>query len=299
MRGVRPHLKWIVLLACAPLSFFAAMLLFVWVQQARSNAEGGVAPGILVVQLLLLLLAVGVPIWMLVWSIVEMTRVHRRAQRAKGRFTRLEQDQLAAAGNSAAAWEHARTVRSSIMAGRMPPALPAQWDLVPYPGEVFFGHVPVTYARYYGQDVTYQQSSTMAMGRPAFIVGALAVTAIANAAARSRAAQQAAIQWREWQNTGAYVTSHRIAVHANGEWLSFDHAAMTAVYPEVAARTLVCQFSSTSPLLLSGDGSVLGAVIAVAQAYGRDAVGAHPALAALDHPAPEPALPPIGGSRPR
>ncbi|MFJ4046083.1 hypothetical protein ACIPV2_10105 [Microbacterium sp. NPDC089987] len=291
---MRRHLKWIVLLVSAPLSYLVAMLLMMAAREAQTSAEGSGIAGLVLAQLLLMLLAVGVPIWMLVWSIVEMTRVHRRAQRAKGRFTPFEQQQLAAARSSAAAWEHARAVRTSIMAGQMPPALPAQWDVVPDQGEVFFGHVPVTYARYYGQDITYRQSSTVALGRPAFIVGALAVTAIANAAARSQADKQAATQWREWQNTGAYVTSHRIAVHASGEWLSFDYAAMTAVYPEVASQTLVCQFSSTSPLLLSGDGAALSAVIAVAQAYGRDAVGTHPALTALDRPAPEPALRPIG-----
>lgn len=283
-----------MLLVSAPLAYLVAALLHVWARDAQSRSEGVGAAWLVFGQFLISLTALVAPIVLIILAIIEMTRVHRRARRARGRFTRSEQQQLATAHSSAAAWEHARAVRSSIMEGRMPPALHQQWDVVPYDREIFFGHVPVTYARYYGQDVAYQQSSTIALGRPAFVVGALAVTAIANSAARSSAAKQAAPQWREWQSTGAYVTSHRIAVHVGGQWLSFDYAAMTAVYPEVASRTLVCQFASTAPMLLSGDGAVLSAVIAVAQAYGLDAARDHPALAPLNQPAAEPALPPIG-----
>ena len=139
-------------------------------------------------------------------------------------------------------------------------------------GALLFARLTLNYARYYGQDVAYGQSSAIALGNPAFVAGVLAVSAIANASARSRAAAQATPQWREWQTTTVYVTSQRLAVHASGRWLSFEYRAITAVYPEVASATLVCQFDSTEPLLLSGDEAAIAAVLAVTQTHGLEAL---------------------------
>ena len=96
--------------------------------------------------------------------------------------------------------------------------------------------------------------------------------------------------WPEWQTTTVYVTSQRLAVHASGRWLSFEYRAITAVYPrEVASATLVCQFDSTEPLLLSGDEAAIAAVLAVTQTHGLEALRDHPALPA--------SRPPAGGTR--
>ena len=238
---MRRHLHWILLLLAVPVSYLALMGLFFWVYSTTMAMPDAEAVGWALARMALLLAAVVVPIVFLIRAIVQMARTYRRAQRAAGRYSKYELSVLDRAQRAAGAWEFARSVRGDLLSGRMPPTI-QQWDVVPYPGEHFFARLTLNYARYYGQDVAYGQSSAIALGNPAFVAGVLAVSAIANASARSRAAAQATPQWREWQTTTVYVTSQRLAVHASGRWLSFEYRAITAVYPEVASATLVCQF---------------------------------------------------------
>lgn len=294
MRRMRRHLTWIILLVLAPVSYLLSMLVVVAANEAASGAaDVGSELGWRLLQLLMLVLAVVAPIVFLILSIVHMRRTYRRAQRARGRFTRGEQAQLERAQRSVDAWEHARAVRSTLLTRQVPGAI-SQWEIVPYADEVFFASVGLNYARYYGQDVSYEQTSTVAVGRPAFVVAALGVNALANAAARSRATTQAAPQWREWQQAPVYLTSRRIIVNVGGHWLSFDYSAMTAIFPEVVSATFICQFDTAEPLLLSGDDAALVAVFAVLQTHGVEGLRDHPALQALNQPAAAPELPPVG-----
>ena len=297
MVGMRRHLTWIILLVLAPVLYVLSMLAVAAAGDlAAESGDSGAAIGWAFAQLGMLLVAVAAPVTLIILSVVHMRRTFRRAQRARGRFTRAEQATLAQAQRSAEAWEHARAVRSALLARRVPGEI-SQWNVVPYEGETFFAEVPLTYARYYGQDVAYQQGSTLAVGSPGFVVGALAVTAMSNAAARSRAAAASVPQWREWQVSQVYLTNRRIVAGVGGRWLSFDYSAMTAVYPELGSATLVCQFDSAEPLLLSGDAAALAAVLAVMQTRGPDGVRDHPGLQLLNVSAPEPSLPPVGKAR--
>lgn len=290
---MRRHLTWILLLAAVPASYFAIMAIHQAVYEATSGATPSESIGWTLVRMVILLAAVVAPLVFLVCALTAMTRTYRRARRARGRYTKYERHMLGQARHAADAWERARRIRADLLAQRVPPVM-EQWEVVPYLGEQFFARLTPDYARYYGQDVAYQQSSTMAFGRPAFVVGVLAASAIANAAARSKAAARAAPQWREWQPVVAYVTNRRLAVHAGGQWLSFDYAAMTAVYPEVESSTLVCQFGNSEPLLLRGDEAAIAAVFTVMQTHGLPGLQGHPALQPLNQPAAEPALPPLG-----
>ncbi|MFT4259886.1 MAG: hypothetical protein QM568_09705 [Microbacterium sp.] len=296
---MRRHLHWILLLLAVPISYVLIMLVVQWlsglVADATAAGDDGGRLGLNLAGLAALVAALVVPLVLLIRAIVQMRRTYRRAQRAKGRFTAYEQSMLDRGRYAADAWERARTARTALLAHEIPPSV-QQWDVVPYAGEVFFAQVPLTYARYYGRDVSYAQTSAVALGNPAFVVGALAVTAISNASARSRAAAQSAPQWREWQTSSVYISNRRFAVHAGGQWLSFDYSAMTAVFPEAAASTLVCQFHSAAPLLLAGDDAALACVFAVLQTHGVDALRRHPSLQILDQPAAQPTLPPIGRS---
>lgn len=288
---MRRHVHWITLLAGAAVAFF----LLTWLSQLAASGVTRQTPNVgpVLLAMALFCAAIVVPIVLIIRAIVQLSRTHRRAQRAKGRFTDREQRILARGRHAAGAWEHARGVRRDLLAQRVPGAMD-QWDVVPVPGERFFARLVLTHARYYGRDVGYHQTSAFAFGRPAFVLGVLAVTAISNAAARSRAAAQSAPQWREWQTSTVYVTNKRLAVHAGGRWLSFDYAAMNAVYPEVAAGTLVCQFDQAEPLLLAGPEAPIAAIFTVLQTYGIEALRRHPSLQPLDHPASPPSLPPVG-----
>ncbi len=290
---MRRHLPWILLLIAVPVSYFAIMAVHQAVYEATTGPVSSDTIGWALLRMLILLAAVAVPVVFLVCSLVSMNRTYRRARRAKGKYNKYEKLMLANAQHGADAWEFARSVRTDLLAQRIPPTI-QQWDVVPRAGEQFFARLNLTYARYYGQDLGYTQSSAFAFGRPAFVVGVLAVSAIANAAARSKAAAQSAPQWREWQTTAVYVTNHRLVAHAGGQWLSFDYAAMTAVYPEVDSSTLVCQFEASEPMLLSGDEAAIASVFTVMQTHGVEGLRGHPALQRLDHAAAAPSLPPVG-----
>lgn len=73
------------------------------------------------------------------------------------------------------------------------------------------------------------------------------------------------------------------------------HSAVSAVYPDLEHRAVVCQFPDTAPMVLWGDFAALAAVVVVASTHGADALARHPALAALGLGAP-PALPPAAGT---
>lgn len=267
------------------------------VHHASDSASPGDALGRAFAALILGALALVAPVVFFVLGIIQMQRVYRRARRRQGKYTPFEHRLLDGQRHRAAAWEHARSVRSWLIARRVPKTM-QQWDVIPQPGEVFFARLNLQYARYYGQDVTYSTRGGFFFGHPAFVVGALAVTAIANSHARSNAQAQAAAQWRELQPSVVWVTNRRLIVHANGGWMTFAYDQMSAVYPEVSALTLVCQFQGTSPMLLAGDDAPIAAIYTVLQTYGPDALAQHPSLRALDSPAAEPVLPAIGREAP-
>ncbi len=288
---MRRHLRWIVPLVLAPILYVGALIVY--------GAFGPTQPSDPMAVLgsaLIPLAGVVSAIVLLIVALVQGTRTYRRWRRRGGHFTPAEQRELADQAETARLWEHARALRGHLIARRVPQQI-GQWHVVPQPGEVFFEQLPLTYARYYGQDVTYQQSGGFFFGRPAFVVGALAVTAIANGVSRSNARAQAAPQWREWQQATVLISNQRLIGYANGQWLSFWFGGMTAVYPEVSTHTLICQFEQGEPLLLSGPAAPIAAVHTVLQAYGPDALAQHPSLRPLDVPAPAPTLRELGRQR--
>lgn len=290
---MRRHMHWVLLLVSVPVAYVSLMLVAQIISTAAAGADPGVTVGWSLGRLVIVLAAVVVPIVLLVRVFVQMRRTYRRAQRRKGKYSKLEQAALDAGSRRTAAWERARSVRTTLL-GREVPAGIQQWDVVPHPDEAFFALAHLTYARYYGRDVTYTSSGMVATGSPGFVVGAIAAGALINASRRSGAAREAAPQWREWQLSRVYLTNRRIVVEAGGHWLSFDYGAMTAVFPEVASATLVCQFAGAEPMLLSGDDAALASVFAVLQTYGRDALRDHPALQVLNAPLELPPLPEVG-----
>lgn len=280
---MRTHLRWLIPLALAPLVY----VLCVWGAQvitapARDASSAvTIPPGAALGGLGLLVLGAAVPLILLVIALGQGISVHRRARRRKGHFTRAELSQMGEKQAHAQAWENARAFRRTLLSGNVPASVD-QWNVPPYAGERFFAAVPMTYARYYGQDVHYSSGGGFAYGHPAFVIGAMAVSGIANGIARSNARAQAAEQWRDWQTAHVLVSNRRLVVNASGRWLSFDYGAITAVFPEVRELTLVCQFPDSSPLLLQGSHSPLAAIMTTFATHGRDGLARHPSLLALD-----------------
>ncbi|ROQ41510.1 hypothetical protein EDF46_0890 [Frondihabitans sp. PhB188] len=180
-----------------------------------------------------------------------------------------------------AAWSEARRLRAALLDQEVPPTISA-WEIVPEAGEVFFYDLKAVHERFYGQDAGYQPTGSFLLGSPAFILAGLVVTGAVNAS-RQRAAQAlAATQWRDREGIRVLVTNHRLLCLVRGQWLSFHYGAMTAVYPEVAERTLVCGFESIPPLRLSGIDAPILAVMTLFMTHGADALAQHPALRPLD-----------------
>ncbi|MEN5073092.1 hypothetical protein ABE437_04690 [Isoptericola cucumis] len=273
---MRRHLRWFVpvVLACA--TYIGASLAVAGLGDGLGENDTGRALALLG----LAALAVVGPIVCLVFAARGAFKTFREHQRSRGRFTRSERAALELRQQSDTAWEHAQVLRRQLVQGVVPPTLQT-WDIVANPGEVFFLDAPVTYSRYYGQDIAYTQTSGFYYGRPSFVLTGLAFDALSNRARRSAAAAQAAAQWREHQVARLLVSNHRLICHAGGRWLSFYFGGMTAVYPDAAQWALVAQFHDTEPLMLHGRCVPAVSALTLLMTHGKDAVENHPGLQAL------------------
>lgn len=272
------HLAWAIPLALAPISYFAAAFGLVGISQGMDDgslpswwAWIGVALG---------LAALVCPVIALVHASTGGFRAFRHWRRSQGHFTKNEAAVAQREAVSTGAWARAQKLQSSLAQREIPPAIHV-WDVVPNANEVFFLDVPADYARYYGMDVSYTQSSGFYYGRPSFVLAGVGISAIANAARRDNAARQAVAHWRERQPCRVLVSNQRLMCQVGGQWLSFYFNAMNAVYPEIENWSLITQYDSTSPLLLSGPQIPEIALMTVLATQGPDAVVHHPSLQRL------------------
>lgn len=273
--AVRRHARWTVPLLLAPATFFAC------VGGLAALNESGSADGWSVLAAFALIVGMFVaPVGLLAVSIVKGHATYRDHRRARGRFTAAERAAIQRRDTSDGAWEDAQRLHRRLLARELPPTV-AVWDVVPYEREEFFCDVPIRYARYYGMDVAYTQTSGFFYGRPSFVLAGIAANAMANAAQRSAAENLARAQWREHCTARLVVSNHRLLLQVGGRWLAFDYAAMTAVFPEPGSWSLVCQFADAEPLLLTGDFAPFAAVMTLYRTHGELALRQHPALVPL------------------
>ena len=273
--AVRRHVRWAVPLVLAPIAYVGCMAGIAALDRGEQTDSST-----LLVMLLLLLGAVVAPISLVVLAVVKASATYRDHRRSTGGFRAAELIDIRRRDASARGWRDAQALRQQLLAGEVPATL-AVWDVVPYANEEFFCDVPSGYARYYGTDVSYSQTSGFFYGRPSFVVAGLAVTALSNAAQRTAARNKARQQWREQCISRLVVSNHRLLVQTRGRWLSFDYASMTAVFPEPTSWGIVCQFSEAEPLLLTGDHAPFVAVMTLYRTHGERALREHPSLALL------------------
>jgi hypothetical protein len=217
----------------------------------------------------------------LVWSVVKVFIGLGIVRRRLGWYTTAEKNRISTQQAFSAAWYRAINLRAMLAAGGNPQPL-STWDVMLGAGETLLLDVPMNYARYYGTDTTYRQSSVFAVGRPAFVIGSAIGNAIGNAAARNAAIAAASPMWREHQVTRTLVTNHRIMCRTGASgWLSFYFSGVSACYPDPAGASIVFEFGQSEPLRLHGiDGPML-CVLAIGSLYGRDSLNDHPALSPL------------------
>jgi hypothetical protein len=275
----RLNLGWAIPAASAVVALVGGALLYSWLTQLPGFAR---SPGLEAAAAGASIFAVLVPLVGLVLAIVAVAKLIRAWRRSTGHLTGGELRDHAASAAFAEGWNRAVRLRAALLAGDVPAQSP-HWAVVPNQGEVFLVDGDADYARYYGHDVHYTQSHAVAFGRPAFVVGVLAVNAMVNASARARAQRLARAQWRESQRLHVLATNQRLLCEVAGQgWLSFYYQAMSAIYPEAEKWTLVCQFDGgAAPLMLTGPSVPALCTVVVAATHGSEGVRSHPGLQAL------------------
>jgi hypothetical protein len=179
------------------------------------------------------------------------------------------------------AWSAAGLLRSHLIERHVPPAI-SVWEIVPDAGELMFLDVPATYSRYYGTFAATTRTVGYFFGNPTFVLSGIEATAIDEAAHRHASDVASRPSWREWQESRVVVTNKRILCQVAGRWVSFYFSSITAVYPEVAEWTLVCEFGDADvPLLLTGPQAPIVAVMTVLATHGLDGLRDHPSLQRL------------------
>ena len=276
------HLRWLIPLLLVPLTYVLAMLGVQAIQQQPTYES---STGLILGAGGLLVLAVLGPLAAAIVALVGGITTLRRWRKRSGHLNKMERAAAVQQGQRdvelANAWTAASGVRQLLMKREVPPAITV-WEVVPNAGELMFFDVRADYARYYGTDVSYSQSSGFFFGHPAFVIAGLAATTIGNIARRSAAQTAAHATWREWQPVRVLISNQRIMCHAGGQWLSFYYSAMTAVYPEAEKWTIICEFGGKAePLMLSGDSAALISTMTVLMTHGVEAVEAHPSLQRL------------------
>ncbi|SIN89215.1 hypothetical protein [Agromyces cerinus] len=274
---MRRHLTWIIPVVLLPVIYFACGLVG-WALNLWATSDPSIVGWAGLISVVLLLASLTGIVFCIVFAIRNGHRTYRAWQRSKGRLTKRERAEAARLDDAQLAWNAAVSLVGDLQQERFPEPVQV-WGLIPRPGEQFFYDVDAQYQRFYGTTAQWSQRSGFYMGRPGFVVAGLVTDAIANSTAKSAAMRAAAEQWREHQQARILISNQRLAINVNGQWLSFDFAAMTACYPDLDHWAVTFEFPSAEPLRLIGKGSPLVAVWSVLATHGRSGVLEHPSLA--------------------
>ncbi|MDQ1247900.1 MAG: hypothetical protein QG597_2272 [Actinomycetota bacterium] len=177
-------------------------------------------------------------------------------------------------------WERARRTAQQLSAGIAPPTIEV-WGPVLEPDEKAVLTAEVNYARLYGGDGRYEPTSTFLFGRPALMMGSLAVTAAVNHRRKAVARRDAIPCWRDVQHASIIVTTQRLLAATDAGWESAWWAAVTEMQPDLASWSLMLGFGAHySPIRLVGPAVPALSVWAAAGVLGRQ-WSADPRLLAL------------------
>lgn len=149
--------------------------------------------------------------------------------------------------------------------------------------EPVYSDCPLEYSRYYGMNVRYSQTSMVAIGPPTLMLGAYAVNAVGNAAARRRAEEQSRPQWREFAIARVALTDRRFLVSAGGRWRSFWVDGVLELLPYPEAFNLIMSYPDSEPLMLRGPGVPWMSVAFASLLYGPDRLMGLPGFAGFAH----------------
>lgn len=141
-------------------------------------------------------------------------------------------------------WNHASDSAKAFLAGHNPPEI-AIFGPVLGDGEHGLLEAEVTLSLLYGGDGTYARSDYFVVGRPAVMVGALAVNAVINRRRKVAARRDAQPGWRDHQSVHLWSTTERLIWDGGSGLASLEYGNITGFYPELDTWTLT---------LATGDG---------------------------------------------
>lgn len=149
-------------------------------------------------------------------------------------------------------WDYARSAAAAFLRRSAPPEIQV-FGPVFNPGEYAFFHGQAQYARMYGGDGAYSTTGMLALGSPAFTVGALAASGYVNHRRKVRAQREAMVQWRDHQAIGVIGTNQRLLLNiAQFGWMPVYFGTISEFYPDLTSWSLTMRFAGSSPVQLVG-----------------------------------------------
>ncbi|SFR28144.1 hypothetical protein SAMN04488564_112255 [Lentzea waywayandensis] len=149
-----------------------------------------------------------------------------------------------------ASWSAAVHLYRHLVTGGVPGEVST--SLLLAPGEATYSDLTLGYARFYGMDVTYQQSGAYFRGGLLFVAAGLAANAVSNNIAKQRAENQAAPQWREHCAARVVVTNYCVMCFVHGRWLRFAYSNVVDFNADMLNGVCYLIFDGAEPLQLAG-----------------------------------------------
>ncbi|WP_162989333.1 hypothetical protein [Glutamicibacter nicotianae] len=271
------HRPWIFRVASALLFVCASWLLLLYAFSLTNTIDNTALAGMAFGSIILF----GVGLFFLMTSFGKMRLAWRAFRRSKGHYTKSEMVIVNERAELARAQIAAAQLAGDLYDGTWRPQDPP-WDVVTESNELVICAANANYARFYGSDVTYMQSSGFLMGHPTFVAVGVLAMAWGNRTRRTQAEALAKEQWREQQEVLAVITNHRVICRRqDGVWLSFYFHGASSMDIDSSTGTMIMQFPDTQPLILGGTGGLYAAVAAVWAVRGARGLEGHPGLAYL------------------
>jgi hypothetical protein len=148
-------------------------------------------------------------------------------------------------------WQYARRSARLFAAGVEPPTIEV-FGPVLEADEFGLLSAEATYSRRYGGSGHYSRSDLLVLGRPAVMIGALAVNAAINRRRKVAARRQAEVRWRDEHRVQVIATNYRLLCHTDRGWENYWYGDATEFYPDLDQWSMTLAFDDYAPLRLCG-----------------------------------------------
>ncbi len=153
---------------------------------------------------------------------------------------------------AARGWSSACELFQGLQAGRPLMALPYSSGLLLQPDETEYAAADAEFLRFYGRDGSTYVHSTLLMGGPFMMAATGIASAMGNRSRRTAAEREAMAQWRYCGSTRAVLTSNRLLISWEGQWVSFWLGSILEIQPHPATSSVCLAFEGSPPLSLRG-----------------------------------------------